>query len=112
MVFQLSLFWKKYSQSNIASYSGTAGFLLIAGFLFGSLIFLGGHLQVPLPYFFISRCHAAVDEASALVLVKCKSQFEHKPLFIEDLGASKTPSDDDFHHSQQVLDKVMEIGLA
>ena len=97
LIFFLKLFWKKYS-SNIARVILVTGWiLLIAGFLFGSLIFLGGHL-VSTYYTFISpdKKHTlVVDEASFLLLSNI-SLFERiNPLFIEDLGA-ETSLDDGF----------------
>lgn len=93
LIFFLKLFWKKYS-SNIARVILVTGWiLLIAGFLFGSLIFLGGHL-VSTYYTFISpdKKHTLVVDEASFLLLSNVSLFERiNPLFIEDLGAENLP---------------------
>ena len=95
LIFFLKLFWKKYSTKIARAFLVIAWILLIAGFLFGSLIFLGGHL-VSTYHTFISpdKKHTLVVDEASLLLLSNVSLFERvNPLFIEDLGAENSPDD-------------------
>lgn len=97
IIFFLKLFWKKYSSKVARVFLLIGWILLIVGFLFETLIFLGGHL-VSTYHTFISpdnKHTLVVDEASFLLLGNV-SLFERvNPLFIEDLDAG-TSLDDGF----------------
>lgn len=95
LIFFLKLFWKKYSSKIARVFMVIGWIVLIVGFLFGTLVFLGGHL-VSTYHTFISpdKKHTLVVDEASLLLLGNVSLFERKnPLFIEDLGAENSPDD-------------------
>ena len=95
LIFFLKLFWKKYSNKIARVFLVIGWILLIVGFLFGALVFLGGHL-VSTYHTFISpdKAHTLVVDEASLLLLANVSLFERvNPLFIEDLGAENSPDD-------------------
>lgn len=95
LIFFLKTFWKKYSSKFARVFLVIGWIILIVGFLFGSLIFLGDYL-VNSYYTFISpdKKHTLVVDEASLLLSANVSLFESiNPLFIEDLGAETSPDD-------------------
>lgn len=95
IIFFLKLFWKKYSSKIARVFMVIGWIVLIVGFLFGALVFLGGHL-VSTYYTFISpdKKHTLVVDEASLLLLGNVSLFERiNPLFIEDLGTENSPDD-------------------
>ena len=95
LIYFLKLFWNKYSSKFARVFLVIGWIILILGFLFGSLIFLGDHL-VNSYYTFISpdKKHTLVVDEASLLLSANVSLFERiNPLFIEDLGAETSPDD-------------------
>lgn len=95
LIFFLKTFWKKYSSKFARVFLVIGWIILIVGFLFGSLIFLGDYL-VNSYYTFISpdKKHTLVVDEASLLLSANVSLFERiNPLFIEDLGAETSPDD-------------------
>ena len=85
LIYFLKLFWKKYSSKNARVFLVIGWILLILGFLFGSLIFLGDHF-VSSYHTFISpdRKHTLVVEEASFLLWGDVSLYERKNiLFIE-----------------------------
>lgn len=95
LIFFLKIFWKKYSSKFDRVFVVIGWIILILGFLFGSLIFLGDYL-VNSYYTFISpdKKHTLVVEEASFLLLGDVSLYERKNLlFIEDLGAETSPDD-------------------
>lgn len=95
LIFFLKTFWKKNSSKFARVFVVIGWIILIVGFLFGSLIFLGDHL-VSSYYTFTSpdKKHTLVVDEASLLLSANVSLFERiNPLFIEDLGAETSPDD-------------------
>ena len=95
LIYFLKLFWKKYSSKIARVFLVIGLILLIVGFLFGSLIFLGYHF-VSSYHTFISpdKKHTLVVEETSFLLLGDVSLYERKNLlFIEDLGAGASPDD-------------------
>lgn len=95
LIFFLKKFWNKYSSKFARVFLVIGWIILILGFLFGSLIFLGDYL-VNSYYTFISpdKKHTLVVDEASLLLSANVSLFERiNPLFIEDLGAVTSPDD-------------------
>ena len=95
LIFFLKIFWKKYSSKFARVFFVIGWIILILGFLFGSLIFLGDYL-VNSYYTFISpdRKHTLVVEEASFLLLGDVSLYERKNiLFIEELGAETSPDD-------------------
>lgn len=95
LIYFLKLFWKKYSSKIARVFLVIGLILLIVGFLFGSLIFLGYHFVISY-HTFISpdKKHTLVVEETSFLLLGDVSLYERKNLlFIEDLGAGASPDD-------------------
>lgn len=95
LIFFLKIFWKKYSSKFARVFVVIGWIILILGFLFWSLIFLGDYL-VNSYYTFISpdRKHTLVVEETSFLLLGDVSLYERKNLlFIEDLGAGASTDD-------------------
>lgn len=95
LIYFLKLFWKKYSSKIARVFLVIGWILLIVGFLFGSLIFLGDHFLSSY-HTFISpdRKHTLVVEEASFLLWGDVSLYERKNiLFIEDLDAGASPDD-------------------
>lgn len=97
LIYFLKLFWKKYSSKIARIFLVMGWILLIVGFLFGSLIFLGDHF-ISSYHTFISpdKKYTLVVEEDSFLFLGDVSLYERKNLlFIEDLGAG-TSLDDGF----------------
>lgn len=95
LIYFLKLFWKKYSSKIARVFLVIGLILLIVGFLFGSLIFLGDHF-VSSYHTFISpdKKHTLVVRETSFLLLGDVSLYERKNLLlIEDLGAGASPDD-------------------
>lgn len=95
LIFFLKTFWKKNSSKFARVFLVIGWIILIVGFLFGSLNFLGDYL-VNSYYTFISpdKKHTLVVDEASLLLSANVSLFERiNPLFIEDLDAETFPDD-------------------
>ncbi|MFR6221565.1 MAG: hypothetical protein ACLUJE_05220 [Anaerococcus sp.] len=95
LIYFLKLFWRKYSSKIARVFLVIGWILLILGFLFGALIFLGDHFLSSY-HTFISpdKKHTLVVEETSFLLLGDVSLYERKNLlFIEDLGAEASPDD-------------------